>query len=185
MKKLTLILILPLLFVSSEVFCEETCEPACETIFELEDKKGTEKAISITYEQDWEKVYNAVSYVWRRNGRNCINQNILFYLNQDYAREEKAIYIKSGNPPYNRIAIFFEPLEKGQTRVDYVKADSCYFELQCECLINGTIEDVAYLLRYGEQAYREYFQKLFKKELKKREERKPSHLRTENPYSEW
>jgi hypothetical protein len=74
----------------------------------------------------------------------------------DFATDDKAIYC-FGNV---RMGLFFEPLNDNQTRVDYVRDGILDQATLSAEKIDLTIKEVSYLLKHGQQKYREYTKKM-------------------------
>lgn len=168
MKKLTLLLVILFVFYASVAFCAQGND-----YNELLFAKNSDEATSVIYEQDWETVYNAVSYVWRHSERSCIkNYSLMSVL--DFAKVEKAIYAKQIMRRSTKMAFFFEPLRENLTKVYYVTvADGASLEerFNFKCYINTSIEEVAYFLKHDLQEYHNYTYNMQVEKEKEQEQR--------------
>jgi hypothetical protein len=162
MKKLILLIFVIFLFVF----------PAANglgaTIKTLETMRDEGYTTPVVYEQDWETVYTAVKYVWRHSENTGISQQYGLSV-IDYATEDKAIYVTYPTRGSTEIGIFLKPLRNNRTRVDYVYAGSIVSVFQ-QGIIDSIADEVAYFLKHGQQAYREYTHKLKEQWLKEQEE---------------
>jgi hypothetical protein len=133
------------------------------SINELKTKRDAGEATFVAYDHYWETVYAAITYVWHHSENSCIADHVSVRTT-DYAIEEKAIYAKTSHNGSTSIGVFFEPLNNNWTEVAYVKAGFIKDYLH-QCIIDGTIEEVSYLRKHGEEAYLEYTHKLFVQRL--------------------
>ena len=162
MKKLILLIfvIFPFVFPAANGFGA--------TIKTLETTKDEGYTTPVVYEQDWETVYAAFKYVWRHSENPDISQQYGLSV-VDYATEDKAIYVTYPTSGSTEIGIFFKPLRNNRTKVDYVY-DGSIESVFKKGIIDSIVDEVAYFLGHGQQAYREYTHKLKEQWLKEQEE---------------
>ena len=95
----------------------------------------------------------------------------------DYATEDKAIYVNYPANGSTGMGFFLKPLRNNRTRVDYVSAGFSG-SLYHQGIIDSTVDEVAYFLGHGQQAYREYTHTLKEQWHKKLEEESRSKHRS-------
>ncbi|PQP34583.1 hypothetical protein C6A37_07035, partial [Desulfobacteraceae bacterium SEEP-SAG9] len=156
-KKLTLFLLLFLLLCLS-----------CASTQTLERKKAAGDYTVAIYNYDWEKVYDAMKFVWRHSEDWLISMTYANY-DIDYAKEEKKIWIKVAGFGVD-MGIFFEPQDKTKTRVVFVLGGASG-GLGRGMKTRRFIDETHFYLENGEEAYRKY---THEEMIKRKKARKPA-----------
>lgn len=127
---------------------------SCASVRDIENRRKAGKSIIIYYEYDWETVYDAICYI----SRHSENELVLTLNTMDFAKEEKTIWYDDPlfHKYYKFLGIFFTPINKQKTKVEFVKA---YLIENIEVyhkMINQIIKESKYYLENGSTAYKIY-----------------------------
>jgi hypothetical protein len=129
-----------------------SCLPVT-TVQDIEKKTASEDFIGIPYEHDWEKVYDAIRFVWSHSEVLPIS---LRYQesNTDYSRQERAIWVRFKGERSIDMAILLESRGAKKTYVQFVEGDPADY-LRSEA-IQYMIDELKFYLENGEKAYKKY-----------------------------
>jgi hypothetical protein len=141
-----------ILLLAISMLLSSSCLPVT-TVQDIEKKTASEDFIGILYEHNWEEVYDAISFVWSHSEVFPIS---LRYQesNTDYARQERAIWVKFKGERSIDMAILLEPRGASKTYVQFVEGDPADY-LRSKA-IQYMIDESKFYLENGEKAYTKY-----------------------------
>jgi hypothetical protein len=121
---------------------------------DIKNQRASGDYLGVSYNYSLEEVYDAIKFVWEHSEVFPIS---LMYAesNTNYAREERAIWVKPKGERSIDIAIFFETRGISRTYVQFVESEhpEDYWRSKA---IQYIIDESKFYLENGEQAYKKY-----------------------------
>jgi hypothetical protein len=130
-----------------------SCAPIT-TIEDIKNKRASGDYLGVSYNYSLEEVYDAIKFVWEHSEVFPIS---LIYAesNTDYAREQRAIWVKPKGEHSIDIAIFLETRGISRTYVQFIEGEhpeDYWRSIPSQYII----DESKFYLENGEQAYKKY-----------------------------
>lgn len=140
------------LLLAVSIFLYYSCAPIT-SVEDIEKKRVSGNRIGVFYKYNWEEVYDAIKFVWSNSEVFPVS---LRYRDSvtDYARKERAIWIRLTGERSIDMGIFLEPHGASGTYVDFVEGDPPdYWRSKT---FQYLVDESKFFLENGEEAYRKY-----------------------------